>query len=75
MQKNSFQKFVNDESGAVTIDWVVLTMAAVVGVCLACMPMMSELDRGAANIAYVVSVGEMPEDVADSGSSGPQTMD
>lgn len=74
MQKNPFQKFVNDESGAVTIDWVVLTMGVVVGVYLAYSPMVTELDRGASNIAYVVSVGEMPKDVADNGASMPQTM-
>lgn len=28
---NKFQKFMNDETGAVTVDWVVLT-AAIVGI-------------------------------------------
>ncbi|RID92205.1 pilus assembly protein [Gemmobacter lutimaris] len=48
---NIFKSFKNDESGAVTVDWVVLT-AAIVGLGLVVMETISpSLDATAANIA------------------------
>jgi|LGVF01.2.fsa_nt_gb Flp pilus assembly pilin Flp len=40
MIRNAFVKFVNNESGAVTVDWVVLT-AAIVGIAMAVIGMVS----------------------------------
>ena len=42
----ALKKFTNDEAGAVTVDWVVLT-AAVVGLCIA---LVLELQGGAAGV-------------------------
>ncbi len=41
MLKNIFKRFQNDESGAVTVDWVVLT-AAIVGLGLVAYPLVSD---------------------------------
>ncbi|OYU16989.1 MAG: pilus assembly protein [Rhodobacteraceae bacterium PARR1] len=41
MLKNIFKRFKNDESGAVTVDWVVLT-AAIVGLGLVAYPLVSQ---------------------------------
>ena len=43
-----FTKFVNDESGAVTVDWVVLT-AAIVGIAIAVITLISGGIENAAN--------------------------
>ena len=43
-----FTKFANDESGAVTVDWVVLT-AAVVGIAIAVISLISGGINTAAN--------------------------
>ena len=40
MLKNIFKRFKNDESGAVTVDWVVLT-AAIVGLGMVAYPRVS----------------------------------
>ena len=45
---NTFKSFANDESGAVTVDWVVLT-AAIVGVGLAVMSVVNTRLNTAAN--------------------------
>ena len=41
MLKNIFKRFKNDESGAVTVDWVVLT-AAIVGLGMVAYPLVSD---------------------------------
>ena len=43
-----FTKFANDESGAVTVDWVVLT-AAIVGIAIAVITLISEGVEDASN--------------------------
>lgn len=43
-----FTKFANDESGAVTVDWVVLT-AAIVGIAIAVLTLISGGINNAAN--------------------------
>ena len=43
-----FTKFANDESGAVTVDWVVLT-AAIVGIAIAVIALISDGIGNAAN--------------------------
>ncbi len=43
-----FTKFANDESGAVTVDWVVLT-AAIVGIAIAVITLISGGIEDAAN--------------------------
>lgn len=43
-----FTKFANDESGAVTVDWVVLT-AAIVGIAIAVLTLISGGITNAAN--------------------------
>ena len=43
-----FTKFANDESGAVTVDWVVLT-AAIVGIAIAVITLISSGIENAAN--------------------------
>ncbi len=43
-----FTKFANDESGAVTVDWVVLT-AAIVGIAIAVITLISGGIESAAN--------------------------
>ncbi len=43
-----FTKFANDESGAVTVDWVVLT-AAIVGIAIAVITLISGGIKDAAN--------------------------
>ena len=43
-----FLKFINDESGAVTVDWVVLT-AAIVGIALAVIALISSGIQDASN--------------------------
>ncbi len=43
-----FTKFANDESGAVTVDWVVLT-AAIVGIAIAVITLISGGIENAAN--------------------------
>lgn len=43
-----FTKFANDESGAVTVDWVVLT-AAIVGIAIAVITLISEGVESASN--------------------------
>ena len=43
-----FTKFANDESGAVTVDWVVLT-AAIVGIAIAVVTLISGGIQDAAN--------------------------
>jgi len=43
-----FTKFVNDESGAITVDWVVLT-AAIVGIAIAVITLISGGIENAAN--------------------------
>jgi len=43
-----FTKFANDESGAVTVDWVVLT-AAIVGIAIAVITLISGGIQDAAN--------------------------
>lgn len=39
--KNVFKTFISDETGAVTVDWVVLA-AALIGLCLAIMSSVGE---------------------------------
>ena len=43
-----FTKFANDESGAVTVDWVVLT-AAIVGIAIAVITLISTGIQSASN--------------------------
>ena len=43
-----FLKFINEESGAVTVDWVVLT-AAIVGIAIAVITLISEGVEDASN--------------------------
>lgn len=51
--------FASSESGAVTVDWVVLT-ASIVGLCLAVMAVLSNgLDGASANINAVLTDGNI----------------
>ncbi len=55
---NLFKSFKNDESGAVTVDWVVLT-AAVVGLTLALMAAIGPAITGTAtNIAGSITAAQ-----------------
>ncbi|MCP1169059.1 hypothetical protein [Limimaricola litoreus] len=58
---NFFKSFANDEAGAVTVDWVVLT-AAIVGIGVA---VLGTVKQGVGNLATDIDSGLKTQDAQD----------
>lgn len=67
---NSINTFINDESGAVTVDWVVLT-AALVGLGLA---VMSVVSGGIENLSSDIGQSLANQAVGGTGFAGAATI-
>lgn len=70
MFKSFFQTFQKDESGMVTVDWVVLSAGVLIGVSALINPVKDGITETGDDIAYVLSVGAEQSEEFQGGNPG-----